>query len=318
MPTDRAGRWADIEVFCRAAEFGRFAAAAEALGLPPSSVSRAIQRLEARLGVPLFTRTTRRVVLTEDGAMFFQAAREGLQQVEDAEHAVGSVAGRPVGRFRIAVPTTYGAARILPRMPAFARQNPGLDMEIHITNRAVDVVEENFDLVVRLGVQAPSALVQHTLETLPIGTFAAPSYLAERGVPGALDDLARHVCIGFVYPGSGQVLDFEFLDRGRPQRRPPGRGPTIVHDPLGMVALGLAGGGLFQTGHYVVQEHLDAGRLVEVLAAHAGVRRPIVALFPANRRLSPKVRAFFGFFARHGHGRPASADRIGSHKGDGA
>jgi DNA-binding transcriptional LysR family regulator len=298
MRARRGGHLADIAVFSRSAELGQFAAAAEQLRLPPSSVSRAIQRLEARLGASLFTRTTRRVALTETGAVFFQQVRQALQQIEDAEIAAGGAEARPVGRFRLAVPTTYGHVRILPRLPDFQRRNPGLQLEVHVTNRVIDLVEENFDVVIRLGQQPSSGLIARTLENLPIGTFAAPSYLEARGEPTEPSDLARHVCIGFVYPGSPEPLEWEFMAAGRHHRIAAANGPTIVHDPMGMVTLAVAGGGLIQTGRYVVAEHLAAGRLVEVLESFAGVTRPIVALYPPNRRHSAKLRAFFDAFGR--------------------
>ena len=288
----RASPLNDIEVFCRAAELGRFAAAAEALRLPPSSVSRAIARLEARLGTPLFTRTTRRITLTEPGAALFQAARVALQQIADAELAVGGAAARPVGLLRVAAPTTYGNLRVLPLLPEFHRRYPELRLEIHVTNRVIDLVEEDFDLVIRLGPQPPSALVSRTLDRGLIGTYAAPAYLAERPQPRSLDELADHVCVGFIYPGSPQPMPWEFLHEGRHLREPRANGPVIAYDPMGLVALAVAGGGLIQTGRYVVVEHLAAGRLVEVLTEFAGVRRPIVALFPANRRLSAETSRF--------------------------
>ncbi|MGL4235560.1 LysR substrate-binding domain-containing protein [Tabrizicola sp.] len=298
MPLTSLGHLADLTVFCRVAELGHFGAAADQLSLPPSSVSRAVQRLEARLGVSLLTRTTRRVALTDDGSFFLQQAREALQQIEDAEHIVGGANARVVGRLRIAVPTTYGQIRILPRIPAFEALYPDLSLEIHVTNRMIDVVEEGFDLVIRLGQQPSSALVSRTLETGTIGTFASPSYLDRAPPLDDLLDLDRHRCIGFLYPGSPRRMDWEFVVDGRHERRVTGNGALVVSDPMGMVALALAGGGLIQTGHYVVDEHLRSGRLVEVLTSFVGARRPIIALYPPNRRSSAKLRAFLAFFGK--------------------
>ncbi len=292
------GHLADLEVFCRAAELGRFAAAAEQLALPPSSVSRAIQRLESRLGVALFTRTTRKVALTEDGAFFFREARQALQQIEDAELSIGGAHRRATGKMRIAVPTSYGHVRILPRLPAFQAQHPHLDLEIHVTNRDFDVVEDGFDLAIRLGQQPASSLVSRTLENGRIGVFASPGYLSHASALESLSDLARHRCIGFVYPGlSRSPLPWEFLVAGEAKRIGAANGTTIISDPLGLITLALAGGGLIQTGCYLVEEHVAAGRLVEVLACFAGITRPIVALYPANRRGSAKLRAFLDYFA---------------------
>ncbi len=291
------GHLADLEIFCRAAETGRFAAAAEQLALPPSSVSRAIQRLEARLGVTLFTRTTRKVALTEEGAFFFREARQALQQIEDAELSVGGAHRRATGLMRIAVPTSYGHVRILPRIPAFQALHPHLGLEIHVTNRDLDVVEDGYDLAIRLGNQPSSALISRTLENGRIGVFASPGYLAHAPALDSLEDLARHRCIGFVYPSLGRSpLPWEFLVDGELKRISAPNGATIVSDPLGLVTLALADGGLMQTGHYLVAEHLASGRLVEVLGFFAGVTRPIVALYPSNRRGSAKLRAFLDFF----------------------
>jgi DNA-binding transcriptional LysR family regulator len=135
------------------------------------------------------------------------------------------------------------------------------------------------------------------LEAAPIGVFAAPSYLAGRPALRHPRDIAAHVTIGFVLSGAITPLDFVFQEEGQPLRLPAPPGPVVVHDPMGMVALGLAGGGLFQTGRYVVERELAEGRLVEVLTGFAGVTRPVVALYPPNRRLSAKVRAFLDFFS---------------------
>jgi DNA-binding transcriptional LysR family regulator len=290
------GHLADLEVFCRAAELGHFAAAAEQLALPPSSVSRAIQRLESRLGVALFTRTTRKVALTEEGAFFFREARQALQQIEDAEFSVGGAHRRAVGKMRIAVPTSYGHVRILPRVPAFLALHPYLELEIHVTNRDFDVVEDGFDLAIRLGQQPASSLISRTIEHGRIGIFASPSYLAHAPPLGTLADLVRHRCIGFVYPGVRLAMEWEFLAEGAHTKVVAANSTIIVSDPIGLVTLALADGGLIQTGHYLVEDYLRSGKLVEVLTPWAGVTRPIVALYPANRRGSAKLRAFVDFF----------------------
>lgn len=292
----RSSHFADIEVFCHAAETRRFATTAEALRLPPSSVSRAIQRLEARLGVSLFTRTTRQVTLTEEGALFYRHARGALQQIEDVEVALGDARGRPQGGFRIAVPTTYGNKVILPATPAFLAANPALQLEVHVTNRVIDLVEEGFDLVVRLGEQPSSALVSRTLTNGRIGIFASAGYVRAHGAPDTPDDIARHSCIRLVYPGTPQPLPFIVLEAGSQRLIAPGAGPTVVGDPIGMISLGFAGAGLFQTGRYLVADELASGELVELLRDWSGATRPIVALYPANRRLSAKVRAFLDWF----------------------
>ena len=188
--------------------------------------------------------------------MLFQAARGAFQQIEDAELAVGGAGVRPVGLLRVAVPTTYGNIRVLPRLPEFQRRYPEVRLEVHVTNRVIDLVEEEFDLVIRLGPQPPSSLVSRTLENGAIGTYAAPDYLERRGPLRNPDDLAEHACIGFIYPGSAQPMPWEFLRDGLHVREERANDTVIAYDPMGMVTLALAGGGLIQTGRYVVAEHL--------------------------------------------------------------
>lgn len=296
MRGGRSSHFTDIEVFCHAAETRRFAVTADALQLPPSSVSRAIQRLEARLGVPLFTRTTRQVTLTDEGALLHRQARAALQQIEDVEQALIDASGRPKGSFRIALPTTYGNKIVLPAIPTFLASNPDLELEIHVTNRVIDLIEEGFDLVVRLGEQPSSALLSRTLTNGRIGIFAAASYVQARGAPEAPEDIPLHRCVRFVYPGTPQALPFVVIEAGAQRLVEPGPGPTVVGDPMGMISLGLAGAGLFQTGRYLVEDELAKGDLVEVLGDWSGATRPIVAMYPANRRLSAKVRAFMDWF----------------------
>lgn len=284
-----------IEQFCRAADLGSFRAAAESLGLTPAAVSRSIARLEARLGVRLFARTTRRVALTPEGRLYHGEARQALAQIEEAERALTGRQAEPRGLLRISVPTTYGHHRVLPLLGRFRERFPAVELEIGIANRNVDFVEEGYDLSVRLDPPPDSRLVARKLEDATVGVFASPGYLARRGVPARLDDLARHDCIAFVRPSTGRPMPWIFRDGGRDVDLAIDGAIRITDDVLGCLTAARGGAGLCQTYHFIAREAVAAGELVEVLAAYAGRGRPFSILFPRNRHLSARVRALVDF-----------------------
>jgi DNA-binding transcriptional LysR family regulator len=155
-----------IEIFCKAAELGHFAATAEFLGVTPAAVSRSVKRLEERLATKLFIRTTRNVRLTDDGRLYFEQCKAALEQIESAERSIAGQQDHAVGTLRISVPSTYGHYRMLPRLPKFMAQHPRLKVEVSVSNRNVDFIEEGFDLAIRLGTPPDSQLVARPLESL--------------------------------------------------------------------------------------------------------------------------------------------------------
>ncbi len=294
-----------IAIFCKAAELEGFTDAARALGITPAAVSRSISRLEARLGVRLFTRTTRRIRLTDEGRAYFEQCRQALAQIDDAERTIGGQRAEPSGVLRISVSTTYGHYRLLPLLPKFAARYPKLRLEIGLSNRNIDFVEEGYDIAIRLGIPQDSRLVARKLEDATLGVFAAPKYLKKYSTPKTLDSLREHECIQFVLPSSGRGMpwifrdddgndiDFAFDSRVR-----------VQDDVLGCVTYARAGGGLFQIYHFVAKPYIASGELVEVLKKFGGRSRPFCALYPQNRHLSPKVRAFVDFLAQQSQRSP--------------
>lgn len=284
-----------IELFCRAAEAGSFTAAAEAAGVTPAAVSRSVARLEARLGVRLFVRTTRQIRLTDDGRAYFERCRPALAEIEDAERAVAGSRSAPAGLLRISVPTTYGHYRVLPRLPEFLRRYPELRVEVNVANRQIDFVEEGYDLAIRLGEPPDSGLVARRLEDAALGVFAAPAYLARRGTPASLEALRGHDCIQFILPRTGRPMPWVFRDGGADVDFPFASRVQVSDDVLGCVTLARAGAGLFQIYRFIVEDELRRGELVEVLQPYAGRSRPFCLLYPRNRHLSQRVRAFVDF-----------------------
>lgn len=285
-----------IEQFCKAAELGSFTAAAESLGLTPAAVSRSIRRLEERLGVRLFSRTTRNVRLTNEGELYWQECQRALEQIAEAERTITGNQKEPSGLLRISVGTLYANHRLLLLMPQFTEAYPQIDIELNISNRVIDFVEEGYDLAIRLGIPPDSRLIAHKLEDASVGIFATPAYLARRSVPQTIDDLAGHDCIQFVLPSTGRSMPWIFRDRNGQEIDYVFRSRMrVLDDALGCVSWACAGGGLLQIYHFIAAPAVKRGELVEVLQAYGGRSRQFSILYPQNRHLSARVRAFVEF-----------------------
>ena len=285
-----------IELFCRAAELGSFTAAAEAVGITPAAVSRSISRLEARLGVRLFVRTTRSIRLTSDGEVYRVECQQALDQIAEAERAITGQQRVAKGLLRISVGTVYGHHRLVPLLPRFTTLYPGIEIELNLSNRNIDFVEDGYDLAIRLGEPRDSRLVARKLEDASLGVFASPDYLKRKGTPKKVADLRDHELIQFVLPSTGRPMAWIFKDsEGRDVDFAFKSRQRVNDDVLGCVAWARAGGGLFQIYHFVAQEAVRSGHLVEVLKQAGARARPFYILYPQNRHLSARVRAFADF-----------------------
>lgn len=285
-----------IELFCLAAEAGSFTAAANTAGITPAAVSRSILRLEKRLGVRLFVRSTRSIRLTEAGRDYFEQCRAALGQLVEAERKVMGEQVQPSGTLRISAPTTYGHYRLLPWLPVLREKFPLIKFDIHIGNRNIDFHEENFDAAIRFRAQPDSTLVSRHLEDADLVTVASPAYLRWAGQPETLDDLERHECIQFDLPSSGRRIPWLFLDDGRERDVLAADSHYLcTEDVLTGVTLARAGAGLFQTYRFVVEKDLADGTLVEILQAYAGRSRPVGLIYPHGRLLPSRLRVFVEF-----------------------
>ena len=284
-----------IELFCKAAELSSFTAAAGALGITPAAVSRSVGRLETRLGTRLFVRTTRQIRLTDDGRVYFEQCEQALAQIAQASRVLAGHQSEASGVLRISAPTTYAHYRLFPSLPKFASAYPKVQIEVSVSNRNIDFVEEGFDLAIRLGVPQDSRLVARKLEDASLGVFAAPNYLKRKGAPLDLTDLKQHDCIQFVLPSTGRPMPWLFKLNGEDVERSSSGLVRIHDDVLGCLNYARAGGGLVQIYHFIARDALKAKQLVEVLTAHSGRSRPFSVLYPHNRHLSPRVRALVDF-----------------------
>ncbi|RDZ25957.1 LysR family transcriptional regulator [Lysobacter silvisoli] len=282
---------ADVEAFATAVERGSLTAAAQALGTTPSAVSRAVVRLETRLGVQLLRRTTRRLGLTDAGRLYLEQSRAAFALIDDAERQLQGHDGELSGSVRLSVPTTYGHYRLPDRLRAFAQRHPRVRVELSIANRNVDLVAEGYDLAIRLGELPDSGLVARPLEHAPACLVASPDYLQRAGVPQRIADLSAHACLSFVMPSTGRVFPWLLREDGHDRDWIPAGGVRLSDDPLGLVTLAEHGMGICQSYNFVVAQRLRSGRLVEVLPQARGRGRAFSAIYAPHRQLSPAARA---------------------------
>ncbi|MDQ3272824.1 MAG: LysR substrate-binding domain-containing protein [Pseudomonadota bacterium] len=287
-----------LELFCLSAELESFTAAAASAGLTAAAVSRSISRLEARLGVQLFARTTRRVRLTDSGQNYFEQCRLTLNQLVEAEREISGKQKSPTGIVRMSLPTSFGHFRILPLLPEFRQLYPAVQLDLHLSNRNIDFAAEGFDLAVRGRIPPDSGLIARKLEDARLVVVAAPDYLRRRGTPLVPGDLAAHDCIQFLLPRTGQPVPWVLHQLGREVEWVTHGGIQCSEDILGPVTLARHGGGLLQTAHFLVEPDLKQGSLVEVMQDFGGAARAFSLLYPANRHMPQSVRVLIDFLVQ--------------------
>lgn len=276
-------RWEGLDEFVAVAECGQFTAAAERLGLSSSQVSRQIARLEERLHTRLFYRTTRKVALTEAGHTFLQHCQRLQDAREEALNAIGDLGSEPKGLLRMTCAVAYGERFIVPLVNAFAVRNPRLSVDIELSNRTLDLVQDGFDIAIRLGRLPDSRMLATRLAPRRMYLCASPDYLQRYGRPHSLSELARHNCL----IGSSDVWTFQLDGREASQRI---QGNWRCNSGQAVLDAALAGLGLCQLPDYYVLEHLRSGALISLLDNHQPPNTAVWALYPQQRHLSPKVR----------------------------
>lgn len=282
----------DVEAFITIIDKGSISAGAVALSTTPSVLSRAITRLEARLGTQLVRRTTRRLSLTEAGRAYLEQARAAFTLIDDAERTIQGRDGTLGGRIRISVSTTYGHFRLPEKLARFSAIHPHVAIEVSITNRNVDLVAEGFDVAIRLGSLPDSGLVGRKIEDAPLRLVASPAYLKRAGTPHSVEELAHHTCLPFIMPSTGRPGTWLFSIDGRPVDWTPHGTVHTFDDVLGVVSLAEAGMGICQTYAFIVDDRIQRGSLVEILPQASGRSRPFSALYVPHRSLSAATRIF--------------------------
>lgn len=289
----------DLRVFVRVMDRGNFSLAASDLGRTPSAVSKLISRLEDRLGVRLLERSTRRLALTPEGETFLARARRIVADIEEAEAEVARVRGAPRGKLRINSGTAFGLHQLAPALADFLARYPEIDIDLSITDRLVDLIEEQSDIAVRSGHIPEGPFVQRKLADLQRVICAAPAYLAARGTPRTAADLKGHDCIVVAGPGLNR---WPFKTRGgidvvdvRPR--------VTTDDAEAALRLAIAGAGIIRLSDVIVGGPLRNGELVALLTdVHHVEPFPLAAIFPSGRHRLPRVAVFLEFLQeRFGH-----------------
>lgn len=280
-----------FRIFARVVECSSFTRAADSLSLPRSSVSAAIIELEGRVGARLLHRTTRQVSPTQDGAAFYDRCLRVIADVEETEGLFRQTAVGPGGKLRIDVPGRIGRLIIAPALPEFLALYPQLDIEFRVTDRAVNLVEESVDCVLRVGPLSDSGLVARKIGDLPLINVASPRYLADHGVPGQPADLGAHLAVNYASPATGRIEDWEWIEGGE-LRALPMRARVTVNSAEAYIACCLAGLGLIQIPAYDVQHHLNAGELVEVMPDHCAAPMQMTLLYPHRQHLARRLQVF--------------------------
>jgi len=278
-----------IAVFMQVVQAGSFTLAAERLDMSKSGVAKSIARLETTLGVRLFQRTTRRLNLTDEGRQFSSGCLRALAELEIAQAQVTTQHQALAGRLRVDLPVVFGRRWVLPVLLEIAREHPALELDVSLTDRRVDLVEDGIDLVIRIGPLQDSA----TLVAKPLGVqqavlVAHPDCLARHGQPQTPDDLHQHACITF--GSGGQARPWHFLDRHGHSHPLAVRGRLGLNHSEAILDAALAGHGIALLSDWLVAEHLRAGRLVQVLPKVGTQGFPIHAVWQKNQHLSAKVR----------------------------
>lgn len=282
-----------LPVFVRVVREGSFSAAARALDQTPSAVSKQIGRLEDRLAVRLFNRTTRRLGLTEEGAAFYERASRILADLEDAAESVSGLKAVPRGRLRVTLPTAYGILHLLPALPDFMARHPEVTLEIDLNDRVVNMVEEGFDLALRVGDLEDSSLIGRRLAANRRVLAAAPDYLDGRSAPQEPDDLRDHSCLIYTY--RTQRHDWHLVDEAGRESVISVSGKLETNNPMMLREAALAGLGVVLLPLWIIGPDLKAGRLQRLLPTHHWPDSAIQAVYPPGRHLSAKVRSFVDF-----------------------
>ncbi|QDF08223.1 LysR family transcriptional regulator [Myxococcus xanthus] len=284
---DRLG---GVFAFVQAVEAGSFALAAERMGLSRSAVGKSIARLEERLETRLFQRTTRRQSLTEDGQAFYERCVRALAELEAAETALDSGRRAPTGRLRVSAPVMFGRHCAAPLLRELVLQHPGLELEIAFSDRMVDLVEEGYDLALRVAPLADHAgLTARRLGVQTMSVCAAPGYLKRHGRPKTLEDLGQHDAV--VYGRNGVNKPWRFPDEQGGEQRITVQARLRFDDVETIMDAAVQGAGLAWLPRWLIAEHLRGGRLVEVLETQRPYGNEIYAVWPQSKHVTSKVRA---------------------------
>jgi len=291
-------RFDAMQAFARVVEAGSFTKAAETLHMSKTTVTQLVQQLEARLRVKLLNRTTRKVNVTADGAVYYERVLRLLADMDDAETSLSGASTLPRGRLRVDVPSPLASMILVPALPAFYERYPDIQIDMGVSDRIVDMINENVDCVVRGGELTDQSLMARRVGDLQLGVFAAPSYLARVGMPAHPRELedSHHRIVGFLWARTGKAVPYA-LHNHVESVQIKGRYALAVDDGNAYLAAGLAGLGVLWLPKYMSKTFEARGELVPLFENWSLDPMPIYVAFPPNRHISIKLRVFIDWVA---------------------
>ena len=286
-------RFDAMQAFARVVETGSFTKAAETLHISRTSVTQLVQQLEARLRVKLLNRTTRKVNVTADGAVYYERVQQLLADLDDAETSLSAALASPRGRLRVDVSSPFASRILIPALPQFHARYPDIELHLGVSDRVVDLIDENVDCVVRGGEITNQSLVARHVADLPLGLYAAPAYLARSGVPVHPSELEEspHRIVGFLWARTRRVFS-PAMHRGDERLNVQGRCALVVDDGNAYISAGVTGLGALWLPTYMARTHVERGDLIQLCEDWQLESMPMYLAFPPNRHVSAKLRVF--------------------------
>lgn len=284
-----------VELFCLVVEKGNFTEAACAAGLTPAAVSRSINRIEKRLGVQLFQRSTRKINLTTEGNEYYKICKQAIDSLYNIESKLTQAQKHPSGTIKLSLPTTFGHYRVLPLLAEFRKRYPLVKFKIHVGNNNINFIEENFDIAIRARELKDSNFIARHLEYAELVVVATPTYLLEHGTPRTLHELLNHECIQFSLPSTGQKVPWTFEVNKRIVQINTNGSYLCSDDILATITLVKNSAGILQTYRFLVEEDLKTGKLKEVLKQYSNSSRPFSIIYPSVKHLPNRTRVFIDF-----------------------
>jgi DNA-binding transcriptional LysR family regulator len=283
-------RLTSMAIFVKTADSGSFAAAALAFGISSQMAGKHVSMLEERVGARLLNRTTRRQSLTEIGQIFYERCKALLADAAAAESVAQELSASPRGRLRITAPVTFGACCLAPMIARYLKAHPEVRVELTLTDRFVDLIDEGYEAAIRLGALSDSSLIARPLMPYRLVACASPGYLAQRGEPRTPQELTAHECLRFLYTSMPPDTEWRFAD-AQGEHVVPIAGRFEANDVKALLAAALNGGGVILAPEVAINDELAAARLVRLLSGYEATARPMHLVFPASR-VTPKLRAF--------------------------
>lgn len=284
-------RLQSMAVFVKAADTGSFAAAGAALGMSSQMAGKHVSALEQRLGTKLLNRTTRSQSLTEVGRQFYEHCKIVLAEVDTAESVAQDLTSSPRGRLRISAPVTFGTFSLMPLITQYLKTYPEVQIDLSLTDRLVDLIDEGYEAAIRIGPLTDSTLLSRSLAPYRLIACASPDYLAAHGIPASPAELVDHECMGFTYWARPPAKEWLFTQGGRTHSVQVNN-RFQVNDARAQLSAAQDGLGVILGAEVMLRADLDSGRLVRLFPDYEAPSRPVHILFPGDRRLTPKLRSF--------------------------